>query len=114
VTLNYSHTLDALVGWIGIPIRATVNDSAANALLVLNGELGRAPDSAEPPGGEARFFCVGHNDPREGADGFFLPADTFRHGIYMDTSLSVEPDSVLLVAFEGGASLIIERLPADE
>lgn len=109
--LSYSHTLDALVGWIGSPVRVTAHDSSASPLLVLNGNLGRAPDSAEGPE-EARFFCVGHDDPRDGADGFFLPSETFRHGLYMDAPVSVEPSSKLLVSFEGGSSLIIELTAA--
>jgi hypothetical protein len=111
MTLDYSHTLDALVGWIGRVVRTTAFDSEANRILVLNGKLGRAPDSAEPPNGEARFFCVGHDDPRDGADGFFLPSETFRHGMYVDPPLGNEPESILFIAFEGGAALLVERDP---
>jgi hypothetical protein len=111
-TLSYSGTLDALVGWIGFPVRVTAHDSRANPLLVLNGELGRAPDSAELGEDEARYFCVGHDHPNETADGFYLPSATFRHGMYTDTPLGVDPRSALFVAFEG-SSLLIEQV-ADE
>jgi hypothetical protein len=106
-TLDYSHTLDALVGWIGSAIRATVHDCNENPLLVLNGELDRAPDSAEGQH-ESRFLCVGHDDARVGADGFFLPSETFLYGVHVDTPAGVEPRSALLIAFEGSSSLTIE------
>jgi hypothetical protein len=111
MTLDYSETLGALVGWIGSTVRATIRDRHGNELLVLNGVLGRAPDSAEV-GPEARFFCVGHDDPREGADGFFLPAATFRHSMYDTLATEVEPESTLAVVFEGDVSLLIEHNPA--
>lgn len=76
---------------------------------MLNGTLGRAPNSS-PTDDEAIFFCVGHDDPRDGADGFFLPAGSFRHAILLDVELGSRPDSELLITFEAAMSLIIENL----
>jgi len=105
-TLSYNQTLAALAGWIDGTVTATAHDSEGNPILVLNGQLGRAPDSSEGPD-EALFFCVGHNDPRDGADGFFVPSATFRHGMYLDAPLNGEPGSELFIAFDGGSSLVI-------
>jgi hypothetical protein len=107
--MNYSQTLDALLGWIGSPVRATVHDTEANPLLVLNGDLGRAPDSSETAD-EARFFCVGHDDPRHGADGFFVPEATFKHSGYIDGPWPGQERTVLVISLEG-SSLVIERGP---
>jgi len=111
-TLDYNMTLDALVGWIGGTVCATASDSNGKSLLVLNGVLGRAPDSSEGAH-EARFFCVGHDSPRDGADGFFVPSETFRHGMYLvEPEMHTEPGRQLFIAFEGGSSLVIECIEA--
>jgi hypothetical protein len=109
--LSYNQTLDALVGWIDGMVRATASDSSGNPILVLNGQLGRAPDSSEGSD-EALFFCVGHNNPRDGADGFFVPSATFRHGMYLDAPVTGEPESELFIAFNGGGSLVVACIEA--
>jgi hypothetical protein len=108
--VDYSATLDVLLGWIDSPVRATVLDSELNPILVLNGQLGRAPDSSEGEQ-EARFFCVGHDDPRDGADGFFLPAATFKVAHYDAAAPYPEQRQASLVVDLGATTMVIERDP---
>lgn len=109
--MDYTGTLAALLGWVGRTVRVSaLAGESADPIVVLNGVLGRGPDAGDGDGGESLFFCVGHDDPRDGRDGFFLPAAPFTGAAFTVPPEGRDPESVLVIGL-GSYSLVIEVDP---